>query len=106
MNWMLSSLFVISSIIVAPGSSARASETSVGRKPASARSAVYDVVKKVREDDDGVVILFEKNTGSYYLRRDLPEFDVCKKKLQESLSGKKPVSVTVDSSQLNILEVK
>lgn len=77
------------------------------RKPtAEARSVISDVVKKIREDDEGVVILFVKNAGSYYLRRDVAEFDSCKKKLEESLSAKKPVSVTVEPTQLNILEVK
>lgn len=70
------------------------------------KSVISDIVKKVREDDEGVVILFTKNPGSYYLRREISEFDASKKKLEESLASKKPVSVTVDPSQLNILEVK
>ena len=88
MKWILASLVVISSSV------------------AFAQSNISDTVKKVREDDEGVVILFQKTTGSYYLRRDVPEFDAAKKKLQDSLSSKKPVGVTVDASQLNILEVK
>lgn len=70
------------------------------------RTVVSDVVKKIREDDDGVVVLFTKNPGSYYLRRELAEFPASRKKLEESLSAKKPVSVTVEPTQLNILEVK
>jgi len=95
-------MFVISSIFVVQASEAKAPV----RKTAAEQSSISDTVKKVREDDDGIVILFEKTAGSYYLRRDVAEFDACKKKLQDSLSSKKPVSVTVDSSQLNILEVK
>ncbi|MEK2646915.1 hypothetical protein [Bdellovibrio sp. BCCA] len=82
---------------------------SKARKPASAeqqRTSVNDVVKKLREDDEGLVVLFVKTSGSYYLRRDVAEFDAYKKKLEESLNGKKPVSVTVEATQLNILEVK
>lgn len=70
------------------------------------KSVISDIVKKVREDDEGVVILFTKNSGSYYLRREIAEFAVSKKKLEDSLASKKPVSVTVEPSQLNILEVK
>lgn len=70
------------------------------------KSVISDIVKKIREDDEGVVILFTKNTGSYYLRREIAEFAANKKKLEDSLASKKPVSVTVESSQLNILEVK
>ena len=70
------------------------------------KSVISDIVKKVREDDEGVVVLFTKNSGSYYLRREVAEFSVSKKKLEDSLASKKPVSVTVEPSQLNILEVK
>ncbi len=73
-------------------------------------ATLKDTVKKLREDDEGIVVLFEKDKGSYYLRRDLAEFDACKKQLEVSLKSKAPnrVSVTVsyDSAQLNILEVK
>lgn len=73
---------------------------------AEERTVVSDVVKKVREDDEGVVVLFVKTSGSYYLRRELEDFAASRKKLEDSLSSKKPVSVTVESTQLNILEVK
>lgn len=73
---------------------------------AESKTILSDTVKKVREDDEGVVVLFTKNSGSYYLRRDNVEFVVQKKKLEDSLSAKKPVSVTVEPTQLNILEVK
>lgn len=86
-----------------------ADAASVPRKLASTegqRTTVTDTVKKVREDDEGLVVLFQKNAGTYYLRRDVAEFDAIRKKLEASLNEKKPVSVTVESSQLNILEVK
>lgn len=73
---------------------------------AEERTVVSDVVKKVREDDEGLVVLFTKTAGSYYLRRELAEFAAGRKKLEDSLSSKKPVSVTVEPAQLNILEVK
>ena len=65
-----------------------------------------DTVKKIREDDEGVVVLFVKTTGSYYLRRTTANFDALKKKLDESLKSKAEISVTYDSAELNILEVK
>lgn len=92
MKWILASVFAISSMTLVPA--------------AEAKGVLSDTVKKVREDDDGVVVLFNKNAGSYYLRRDVTGFDGAKKKLQDSFNTKKPVGVTVDSSQLNILEVK
>lgn len=101
MKWILASLIALSSF---------AYTTAEAKKPtrgiAAASSSISDVVKKVREDDEGVVVMFEKTTGSYYLRRDVAEFDALKGKLQDSMKSKKPVSVTVDSAQLNILEVK
>lgn len=83
-------------------------KTKASRGPASAeeRSTISDVVKKLRDDDEGVVVNFEKASGSYYLRRDAAGFDGIKKKLEQSMTSKKPVSVTVESSQLNILDVK
>ncbi|MEN0058386.1 MAG: hypothetical protein AAGB31_06090 [Bdellovibrio sp.] len=65
-----------------------------------------DVVKKMRDDEDGVVILFVGKKGSFYLRREEGNFTASYEKLRESFNGKKPVSVTFDSVQLNILEVK
>lgn len=73
---------------------------------ASESKVISDVVKKVREDDEGVVVLFSANSGSYYLRREVSNFASFRKILEESLKSKKPVSVTVEPSQLNILEVK
>lgn len=73
---------------------------------AEERNVVSDVVKKLREDDEGLVVLFNKASGSYYLRREMSDFAGGKKKLEESLASKKPVSVTVEPAQLNILEVK
>lgn len=70
------------------------------------KSTFTDTVKKIRDDDEGSVILFNSNAGSYYLRRDVADFEVLKKKLDEAFKNKKPVSVTFDSAQLNILEVK
>lgn len=73
---------------------------------ASAATTVSDVVKKLRPDDEGLVVLLEKNKGSYYLRRDVEAFDTYRKLLEEGLKSKKPVSVTFEPTQLNILEVK
>ena len=70
------------------------------------KSTFTDTIKKVRDDDEGVVILFNANAGSYYLRRDVADFDAIKKKLNDAFKANQPVSVTFDSAQLNILEVK
>lgn len=106
MKWILIASMILATTL-GMGSTAEAGPKK-SRTPASAdqRSEVSDVVKKIREDDEGLVVLFSKNAGSYYLRRDVAEFDAYRKKLEESLSGKKPVSVTYEPSQLNILEVK
>ncbi|KYG66299.1 hypothetical protein AZI86_04380 [Bdellovibrio bacteriovorus] len=70
------------------------------------KSTFTDTIKKIRDDDEGTVILFNANAGSYYLRRDVADFDAMKKKLNDAFKANKPVSVTFDSTQLNILEVK
>lgn len=70
------------------------------------KSNFTDTIKKIRDDDEGIVVLFEKNAGSYYLRRDVADFAGQKKKLEDAFKAKKPVSVTFDSEELNILEVK
>lgn len=70
------------------------------------QNSFTDTIKKLRDDDEGLVVLFSKNTGSYYLRRDVADFEGQKKKLEEAFKAKKPVSVTFDADQLNILEVK
>lgn len=72
---------------------------------ASTSKILKDSVKKVREDDDGVVVLFTKTKGSYYLRRINVKFDALKAKLDESLKSKAEISVTYESTELNILEV-
>lgn len=84
-----------------------------GQKPALRKVAseevsktISDVVKKIREDDEGLVVLFEKNAGSYYLQRANENFARAQASLQKSLKDKKPVSVTVEVADLNILEVK
>lgn len=102
MKWILISLFVVSSTF-----EARATEDKkTDRKIATAVPAIIDTIKTVREDDEGVVVLFSKNAGSYYLRRNTVEFEGLKKKLQDSFDSKKPVGVRLDPSKLNILEVK
>ncbi len=104
MKWILAAALVLSAVMTVSTSEA----SSKSRAPASAdqRTTVNDVVKKMRDDDEGIVILFVKTPGTYYLRRDVAEFDAYRKKLDESMKEKKPVSVTADSAQLNILEVK
>ena len=78
-----------------------------GREVASqGKATLTDTIKKIRDDDEGTVVLFNSNSGSYYLRRDVADFDALKKKLEEAFKNKKPVSVTFDAAQLNILEVK
>lgn len=88
-------------------SASHAGPTQKNRQVASqGKSKFTDTIKKIRDDDEGVVILFNANSGSYYLRRDVADFEGLKKKLNEAFKANKPVSVTFDSAQLNILEVK
>lgn len=104
MKWFLIGVLLFANVMA---TSRPAEARPSSRQPsAEQRSVISDVVKKTREDDEGLVVLFVKNTGSYYLRRDVAQFEAYRKKLEESLSAKKPVSVTVEASQLNILEVK
>lgn len=79
----------------------KAAAASVGTQP-----NFQDQVAKLRPDDEGVVVLFEKAKGSYYLPRDTGRFDNLRHILEESLKNKKPVSVTTDASRLNIVDVK
>ncbi|WP_374075765.1 hypothetical protein [Bdellovibrio bacteriovorus] len=104
MKWILAAALIFTATMGMNSAEA----DSKSRKPANAeqRASVTDVVKKLREDDEGLVVLFAKTPGTHYLRRDVAEFDAYRKKLEESLNAKKPVSVTVEASQLNILEVK
>lgn len=67
---------------------------------------VKDVVKKIREDDDGAVIMLKQNQGNYYLRRTHSAFDNTLKKLKQSEKAGTPVTVTADKAELNILDVK
>lgn len=76
------------------------------RKVAQASTSLQDTVKKLRVDDEGVVVLFVNAKGSYYLRRELAQFESFKKKLEESLKEKKPVNLEADPSNLYILNVK
>lgn len=98
---------LVLSILVAVGFTFTAQAHPPTRVIAQAASKVLkDSVKKIREDDEGVVVLFVKTPGSYYLRRTTANFDALKKKLDESLKSKGEISVTYDSAELNILEVK
>ncbi|HEY1079246.1 MAG TPA: hypothetical protein VGE46_04085 [Bdellovibrio sp.] len=101
--------FLVTLALMVFGMTTMSQAASQPRKPAAAeeqRTTITDTVKKMRDDDDGVVVLFVKEKGSYYLRRDVAGFDGIRKKLETSLNEKKPVSVTAEATQLNILEVK
>lgn len=67
---------------------------------------VKDVVKKVREDDEGVVILLKANSGNYYLRRTHSGFDSALQKLKKSEKSGTAVTLTADKAELNIIDVK
>ena len=98
--WLLSTLVAV----LLP---AFASAKRIARGPANAPGKnITDVVEKVRQDDEGITILFKKSQGSYYLRNTTIDFDKARGKLEKSLSSKKPVQVTVEPEELNILEVK
>ena len=71
-----------------------------------AKKKIADVVEKIRQDDEGLTVLFKNNEGSYYLRNETVEFDKARAKLEKSLADKKPVQVMVEPTELNILEVK
>lgn len=72
----------------------------------SGTKSLEDTVKKLRDDDEGVVVLFVNTKGNYYLRRESNDFDADHEKLKASLNEKKPVSVIVETDSLNIVEVK
>ncbi|KYG68586.1 hypothetical protein AZI87_04930 [Bdellovibrio bacteriovorus] len=104
MKWILIAALITTATVSVNPALAR----SAARGPANAEEhrSLEDTIKKIREDDEGIVVLFAKNPGSYYLRRDVENFDGLRKKLEEAFKAKKPVSVTFDAVQLNILEVK
>lgn len=102
MKWLLVAAFLASAGLYAGTAEARVPVRIIASEE---RTEVTDVVKKIREDDEGIVVLFTKHQGSYYLRRTTEEFDAYRKKLDDSLKSKKPVSVTADQ-ELNIVEVK
>lgn len=104
MKWLLIAALLVTSAVTVSVTTAEAGLKI--RKTSSEDSKLTDTVKKIRDDDEGVVILFVKTAGTYYLRRDVAEFDDLRKKLETSLNSKKPVSVTFEPNQLNILEVK
>lgn len=102
MKWL-----VIMSMLIAGSSLTVAQAGPVVRVIASeVEGSLQDTVKKIREDDEGIVILFVKAQGSYYLKRDVTDFDSLRKKLEVSLKNQKPVSVTFESEHLNIVDVK
>ena len=79
----------------------------VGRQVASVKSStIKDTVVNLRADEERVIVVFEKNKGSFSLGRDNKNFASAHKKLEESLKNKKPLSVEIDALELNILEVK
>ena len=101
--------FLVTMALMIFGMTTVSQAASKSRGPAAVeeqRTTITDTVKKMRDDDDGLVVLFVKEKGSYYLRRDVADFDGIRKKLETSLNEKKPVSVTAEATQLNILEVK
>ncbi|WP_041578017.1 hypothetical protein [Bdellovibrio bacteriovorus] len=65
-----------------------------------------DTVKSIRADGNGLLVVFVKTAGTYYLDRDVINFETYRKKLEESLKHQKPVSVKAEQHQLNIVEVK
>lgn len=99
-------IFMCLALSIVSVNMAEAGSNIKSREVASGSSKFTDTIKKIRDDDEGVVVLFNSNSGSYYLRRDVADFELLKKKLDEALKSKKPVSVTFDAAQLNILEVK
>lgn len=104
MKWTVPVAMILVAIM---GTRIANADSKIVRQPAAAvqSSVISDTVKKIREDDEGLVVLFAKNTGSYYLKRNVVEYDRLRKKLEESMNGKKNVNVSADSS-LHILEVK
>lgn len=103
MRWAFTLVLIVSAVFLTNITNAE----NKNRKPAAAsdKATISDVVVKMRDDDEGVVVLFSKNTGSYYLKLATANFDNLRKKLDQSLKEKKAITVTADSS-LNILEVK
>lgn len=102
MKWLLVTAVLVSAGVCSIPAEARVPVRIIASEE---KTEVNDIVKKIREDDEGIVVLFTKHQGSYYLRRTTEEFDVFRKKLDDSLKSKKPVSVTADH-ELNIVEVK
>ena len=67
---------------------------------------VTEAVAAVGDEKGGVVVSFAKAAGQFHMKRNLRNFAAFKKKLSESAASQLPVTVTLDASGLNILEVK
>lgn len=106
MKWILVTAMLLSVTMLSTNSEASAKKTQRKAASATEKNSFTDTIKKIRDDDEGVVVMFNKEPGSYYLRRDIADFDALREKIEEAFKAKKPVSVTFDGAQLNILEVK
>lgn len=71
----------------------------------STATTITDTVVRIKEDDDGKIIMFKKAPQAFYLTYSTPEFDAVLSKLSKSHTQKSAVKVTTDS-KLNILKAE
>jgi len=71
----------------------------------SSKATITDTVVRIKEDDDGKIILFKNASQAYYLVYSTPEFDSVLSVLTKSQTQKSAVKITTDS-KLNILKAE
>lgn len=68
-------------------------------------STITDTVVRIKEDDDGKIIMLKKAPQIYYLTYSTPGFDSALLVLTKSQDQKSTVKITADS-KLNILKAE
>lgn len=71
----------------------------------SAAPTITDTVVRIKEDDDGKIIMLKKAPQAYYLTYSTPGFDSVLSALTKSQTQKAAVKITTDS-KLNILKAE
>lgn len=66
-------------------------------------SFMNDIVLKIKEDDDGKLVILKNATEVLYLTYETPDFDAVLSTLTKSQTQKSPILITTDH-KLNVLK--
>ena len=78
----------------------------VERGVAAKEKVISHAIKRLREDDESLKVIFEGSNEVCSLARDHGDFESLSQKLQEALRDKVKLSVTVDAESCQILSIK